>query len=170
MILLQSQRNIMQQHKGLKIILTLCGLILTSAASAHPYDEPLTFRKHLTDDGRVIYSNIPKACFSKGVLTCERLHPIFGKPISMKRVRKTKTNITEPVKPEPETPPVEQVKPDPETPQTEQVKAVKLSTIGICHQPGDPGYERTKKVQERFLKIHDCLNAGGRLPKTKRNY
>ena len=61
-----------------KPALFLIGLCLTPGVFAHPDDAPLTFRKHLTDDGRVIWSNIPKACFSKGLLTCGNLHPIYG--------------------------------------------------------------------------------------------
>jgi hypothetical protein len=75
----------MKQHKVLKIILILCGLFLTSNAFPHPYDgpphkAPLTFILHKTDDGRPIYTNIPKKCFSKGQLTCIQLHPIFKGP------------------------------------------------------------------------------------------
>ncbi len=72
----------MKQHKGLKTILILCGLFLTSNTFSHPYDgpphnAPLTFILHMTDDGRPIYTNIPKKCFSEGRLTCIQLHPIF---------------------------------------------------------------------------------------------
>ncbi len=72
----------MKQHKGLNTILILCGLFLTSNAFSHPYDgpphdAPLTFILHNTDDGRPIFTNIPKNCFSKGRLTCIQLHPIF---------------------------------------------------------------------------------------------
>ena len=168
MILLQSQRNTMKQHMALKIILILCGLIMASSASAHPYDEPLTFRKHLTDDGRVIYSNIPKSCFSKGLLTCENLHPIYGMPVSMKSESKTKK--TEQVKTKPKTPQVEQVKTNPEAPQTEPVKLIESSEIGLCDQPEDPANKRTKEEREQFLKIHGCLQAGGRSPEIKKNY
>ena len=52
-------------------------LFLTSTAWAHPYDDPFAFRKHLTNDGRVIYSNIEKRCFSNGLLTCQEYHPIW---------------------------------------------------------------------------------------------
>ena len=68
----------MKQHTRLSIILTLCGLFIIPNAISHPHDAPLTFRKHLTNDGRVIYSNIPKKCFSNGVLTCGHLHPVMG--------------------------------------------------------------------------------------------
>jgi hypothetical protein len=72
----------MKQYKGLKTILILCGLFLTSNAFSHPYDgpphnAPLTFILHKTDDGRPIFTNIPKKCFSNGRLTCIQLHPIF---------------------------------------------------------------------------------------------
>jgi hypothetical protein len=75
----------MKQHKRLKTILTLCGLFLTSTAFSHPYhgpphNAPLTFIEHKTDDGRPIFTNIPKKCFSEGRLTCISLHPIFKGP------------------------------------------------------------------------------------------
>ncbi len=60
-----------------KIILILCGWFLAFSAASHPYDSALIFREHKTDDGRPIFSNIPKKCFSKGRLTCTGLHPIF---------------------------------------------------------------------------------------------
>jgi uncharacterized membrane protein YciS (DUF1049 family) len=160
----------MKQHKALKIILILCGLFIASSASAHPYDEPLTFRKHLTDDGRVIYSNIPKSCFSKGLLTCEILHPIFEMSVSMKSERLTKTKKTEQVKVKPKTPQVGQVKTNPEAPQTEPVKIIDSRDIDLCDLPEDPATKRTKEERERFLKIHGCLQAGDRLPETKKNY
>ncbi len=55
----------------------LLWFFLIPTAWSHPYDDPFAFRKHLTDDGRVIYSNIEKRCFSKGVLTCMEYHPIW---------------------------------------------------------------------------------------------
>jgi hypothetical protein len=66
-----------------KFGLLLGGVLATSSAYSHPYDSPLEFRLHKTNDGRTIYSNIPKKCFSDGRLTCYRLHPIFpqAKPI-----------------------------------------------------------------------------------------
>ncbi len=67
----------MKKHLRFIIFLTLFGLFLAPGAFSHPYDEPLTFRKHLTNDGRVIYSNIQKKCFSDGKLTCLKYHPIW---------------------------------------------------------------------------------------------
>jgi hypothetical protein len=160
----------MKQHKALKIILILCGLFIASSASAHPYDEPLTFRKHLTDDGRVIYSNIPKSCFSKGLLTCQHLHPIYGMSVSMKSERLTTTKKTEQVKVKPRIPQVGQVKTNPEAPQTEPAKMTKLVESGICDQPEDPAAKRTKEEWERFRKIHGCVQEADRLPATKKNY
>jgi hypothetical protein len=66
-----------------RLIITLCGMFYTFSAVSHPYDgpphdAPLTFIEHETDDGRPIFTNIPKRCFSKGQLTCISLHPIFG--------------------------------------------------------------------------------------------
>jgi hypothetical protein len=68
-----------------KLMITICGMFFTFSAASHPYDgppheAPLTFIEHKTDDGRPIYTNIPKKCFSKGVLTCISLHPIFKGP------------------------------------------------------------------------------------------
>jgi hypothetical protein len=83
----------MKQHQGLKIITISCGLLLAFSAFSHPYDAPLTFREHKTDDGRDIYSNIPKKCFSKGRLTCTRLHPLFANPVA---VEETGTKLTKP--------------------------------------------------------------------------
>jgi hypothetical protein len=160
----------MKQHKGMNIIFILCGMFLTSNAFSHPYDAPLTFRKHLTDDGRVIWSNIPKACFSKGLLTCEGLHPIYGMPVTTKRAGKTKTKKTEQVKVKSRTPLVGQVKTNPEASQTEPGKMTKLVESGICDQPEDPAYKRTKEERERFLKIHGCVQEGDRSPKTRGNY
>jgi hypothetical protein len=93
----------MKRHIVLIIILILLGLFLAFSAAAHPYDgppydAPLTFIEHKTDDGRVVITNIPKKCFSKGVLTCNGLHPIFkgtgtiekpGKPIPAPAITKT---------------------------------------------------------------------------------
>ena len=147
----------MKQHKALKIILILCGLFIASSASAHPYDEPLTFRKHLTDDGRVIESKSPMSCLSKGLLTCQHLHPIYGMSVSMKSERLTTTKKTEQVKVKPKTPQVGQVKTNLEAPQTEPVEMIKSSEIGICGIPEDPASKRTKEERERFLKMHGCL-------------
>jgi len=65
-----------------RLIIILCGMFFTSSAAAHPYDgppydAPRTFILHVTDDGRPIFTNIPKKCFSEGRLTCIQLHPIF---------------------------------------------------------------------------------------------
>ncbi len=75
-------------------IITICSIFFAFSVAAHPYDEPLTFRKHLTDDGRVIWSNIPKACFSKGLLTSESLHPIYGMPVATKKAASSSTKKT----------------------------------------------------------------------------
>jgi len=80
----------MKQHTGSKIILLLCGLFLAPSAVSHPYNSPLTFRKHTTDDGRVIYSNIPKSCFSNDLLLCQILHPVLGGSLPEHSVEETK--------------------------------------------------------------------------------
>jgi hypothetical protein len=55
----------MKRHIVLIIILILLGLFIAFSAASHPYDgpphnAPLTFIEHKTDDGRPIYTNIPK--------------------------------------------------------------------------------------------------------------
>jgi len=74
-----------KRHFVLITILILIGLFIAFSAAAHPYDgppheAPLTFIEHKTDDGRVIFTNIPKKCFSKSVRICISLHPIFEGP------------------------------------------------------------------------------------------
>jgi hypothetical protein len=58
----------MKRYAG--IMLILCGPFIAFSAASHPYDTALEFHEHKTDDGRPIYTNIPKKCFSKGRLTC----------------------------------------------------------------------------------------------------
>jgi hypothetical protein len=63
---------------AIRYALLAVALLLAADSHAHPYDSPLEFRQHRTEDGRQIYSNIPKKCFANGVLTCYRLHPLFA--------------------------------------------------------------------------------------------
>jgi hypothetical protein len=65
-------------------MLILCGSFVAFSAASHPYDNALEFHEHKTDDGRPIYTNIQKKCFSKGRLTCIQLHPIFKGPGTIK--------------------------------------------------------------------------------------
>lgn len=53
-------------------------IILAFGAMTHPYDSALTFRSRKRDQGGTVYSNIPKKCFSNGVLICAHLHPEIG--------------------------------------------------------------------------------------------
>lgn len=68
----------MSTRVGFRLVMLLSGLLVLPATSAHPENSPLTFIAHKTADGRVIYTNIPKRCFSDGVLTCARYHPIYN--------------------------------------------------------------------------------------------
>ena len=66
------------------IVFLLLGFFIAFSAASHPYagpphDAPLTFIQHKTDDGRSIFTNIPKKCFSKGRLICVKPH--IGKVI-----------------------------------------------------------------------------------------
>jgi hypothetical protein len=83
----------MKRHIGLNIASIICGLFFASVAISHPYNSQLIFREHTTDDGRVIWTNIPKKCFSNGLLTCTNLHPIF--PVT-ERVKNSDPKVQEP--------------------------------------------------------------------------
>jgi len=74
----------------MRLIVTLCGIFFAFNAVGHPYhglpeDAPLAFIEHKTDDGRPIYTNIPKSCFSQGRLTCIQLHPVFKGPGTIRK-------------------------------------------------------------------------------------
>ena len=89
----------MKRRIVLVIILILVGLFLAFSVAAHPYagspyDAPLTFIEHKTDDGRAIFTNIPKKCFSKGRLACASLHPVFKGPGTIERPGKRTTAVT----------------------------------------------------------------------------
>jgi hypothetical protein len=75
----------MKRQVALIIISLINGLFAAFTAVAHPYhglphNAPLAFIEHKTDDGRPIYTNIPKKCFSSGRLICIQLHPVFKGP------------------------------------------------------------------------------------------
>ena len=76
---------LVKRHIVLIIIVLLLGLFVEFIAASNPYvgppyEAPMTFILHKTDDGRPVYTNIPKKCFSKGRLTCIQLHPVFNGP------------------------------------------------------------------------------------------
>jgi len=166
----------MKRHIVLIIILILLGLFIAFSAAAHPYDAPLTFRKHLTDDGRVIWSNIPKACFSKGLLTCENLHPIYGTPVNMKRAEKTKSKAKTKVKAKTKNTKsdsaIEILTPSDDIAVSESGPAWKRS-IGEnkCHDKDSQYYAQTKEFDGYSSKREcDAAVAAHKSPKTKRNY
>ena len=68
---------------------------ISSAANSHPHDNPLVFRQHLTDDGRVIFSNIEKRCFSNGKLTCLAYHPIWKGGLKPSKADEDNTTVDE---------------------------------------------------------------------------
>ena len=45
-----------------------------------------------------------------------------------------------------------------------QTGPVKLSSTGICHEPGTKYYEQTKKFTS-YKTLDECLKAGGRMPR-----
>jgi hypothetical protein len=149
-------------------------MFFTFSAAAHPYDAPLTFRKHLTDDGRVIWSNIPKACFSKGLLTCENLHPIYGMPVSMKRAEKTKSKAKTKAKTKntKSDSAIETFTPSDDLATFESGSAWKRSISGNkCHKKGTHNYEETLDFDSFSSKREcDAVVAAHRPPTTKRSY
>ncbi len=64
----------------------------------------------------------------------------------------------------PTTSPPQQPTPSTSQPTTDSSGVVKLSTTGICHQPGDPYYDKTINYTP-YATLQQCLDAGGRLPK-----
>lgn len=70
----------MKRHIVLIIILLILGLFVAFSAASHSYDSALIFIEYETDDGRPIVTDIPEKCFSKGVLICAKLHPVFKGP------------------------------------------------------------------------------------------
>ena len=80
----------MQYVKSLKAVLISFGLTIAPGTFSHPYEgapqaAPKSFILHKTDDGRLIYTNIPKKCFSEGRLICHQLHPVFGGPGTIRK-------------------------------------------------------------------------------------
>ncbi len=72
----------MQLFDSLKIVPLVFGLAVAPAGQSHPYEgmpeeTPLVFILHHTEDGRPIYTNIPRKCFSGKRLSCISLHPVF---------------------------------------------------------------------------------------------
>ncbi len=132
-----------------KSIQVLCGLFIAFSAASHPYDEPLTFREHKTDDGRPIFSNIPKACFSEGRLTCDQLHPIFGMPVSTKKTVSSTTKKTSNTRAS-----------NTRTSAAASGPAVKLSDVGnICHAKGSQWYNQTTTNFTPFTSMGECQEA-----------
>ena len=84
--------NTLRIRKYLSISVSIAGMLAAASAAAHPYDSPLEFRLHRTEDGRAIYSNIPKKCFRDGRLICHGLHPVFPTPASTMHLRSEETN------------------------------------------------------------------------------
>ena len=73
-----------------KVISALLGAMLVPVAMSHPYEgapnhSPQAFVPHLHEDGRTVYTNIPKKCYSQGRLSCAQLHPIFKGPGTVKK-------------------------------------------------------------------------------------
>jgi hypothetical protein len=160
------QRKAMKRNKKLNIILILLGLFLTSNAISHPYDEPLTFKLHTTKDGRSIYTNIPKKCFSNGVLTCTGLHPLFGTPeknskIESKPIKKPAVKEGgSPLDPLPDPPPIK-------LSESATGPEFKLSTTKRkCYRRGTANYRQTSLFTSHAT-LEECNEARNNLSKSR---
>jgi len=136
----------MKRHMVLVIILILIGLFVAFSAAAHPENSPLTFIPHKSEDGRVIYTNIPKRCFNSGVLTCPGRNPIFGVPSASKRVESKATS----------TPTARQKISPPSASASSSGPAVKLSDSGnLCHDKSSQYYEQTMDYTS-YSSMEEC--------------
>ena len=118
----------------IRLLLLLAGFHISPGIFAHPENSPLTFIPHKSEDGRVIYTNIPKKCFSSGVLICKELNPIFGAPSASRRVEPKATS----------TPTTRQKISPRSTSVSSSGPAVKLSDSGnICHAKDSQHYNQT---------------------------
>jgi len=147
-----------KRHFVLVIILTLIGMFIAFSAAAHPYDDPLTFILHKTDDGRPIYTNIPKKCFSNSALTCVGLHPIFGTPVKNKKAasRTTKKAGVKEGDARPDDPsgalPIE-------LSESSNKSEFKLSTTHRkCYRKGTIQYEQTRYFTP-YASLEECKKA-----------
>ena len=158
---------VMQKRQfALITILILIGLFIAFGAAAHPYNEPLTFKLHTTNDGRPIYTNIPKKCFSNGVLTCTGAHPLFGipvensktesKPVKMPAVKDDGSPSALP----PDAPAVE-------LSETKTVPEYKLDTIKRrCYRRGTANYGQTS-IFTAHATLQECTEARDNLAKSR---
>jgi len=152
----------MNRRIVLVIILILLGLFMAFSAASHPYDEPLTFILHTTNDGRPIYTNIPKKCFSNSVLTCNGLHPIFGTPVSNKKAE-SRTTKKAAVKEGDILPDVLPDAPSDALPielsESSYESEFKLSTTHRkCYRKGTIQYEQTKYFTP-YASLEECKKA-----------
>jgi hypothetical protein len=144
-----------KRHFVLVIILIILGLFVAFSAASHPYDDPLTFIEHKTDDGRPIYTNMPKACFSKGRLTCDQLHPIFGMPVSTKKAESSMAKKSSATQGATLSGDLSASSSGPE---------VKLSYDGnLCHKKGTQYYDQTLAFVP-YISMDACIDADGELP------
>ena len=136
----------MKLNVWINLLLLLVGPHFSPSIFAHPEDSPLTFIPHKSEDGRVIYTNIPKRCFSNGLLTCPGRNPIFGVPSASKRVESKSTSTST----------VMQKASPPSASVSLFGPAVKLSDSGnLCHAKGSQYYEQTIDYTS-YSSIEEC--------------
>ena len=159
-----------KRHFVLITILILIGLFIAFSAAAHPYDEPLTFKLHTTKDGRPIYTNIPKKCFSNGVLTCTGVHPLFGtsvknskiesKPIKKPAVKEGGSPLDPLPDPLPDAPPVK-------LSESATGPEFKLSTTKRkCYRRGTANYRQTSLFTSHAT-LEECNEVRSNLSKSR---
>ncbi len=130
----------------LLIALAFIGISLSAHSSGM-----ISFQKIRTDDGRIIYSNIEKRCFSNGRLTCLNYHPVLGggHPARAKQNAnsaggqlKSSTTNNLPILGSP---------------------PVKKSNTDICHPKGGQYYPVTINGFTPYSSMEECIESGGRV-------
>ncbi len=136
--------------KGRKPMRLLIALAFIGISFSAHSSGMISFQKIRTDDGRIIYSNIEKRCFSNGRLICLNYHPIFsGRQPARTRQNansaggqlKSSTTTDLPFLGSP---------------------PVKKSSSNICHPKGGQYYPMTINNFTPYSSMKECIESGGR--------
>lgn len=163
--------SVMQKrHLVLITLLIPIGLFVAFDAAAHPYNEPLTFKLHTTKDGRSIYTNIPKKCFSNGVLICTGVHPLFGTPVDHSKPESKPDKMPVVQESDPPSDPLPATLPDAppiELSEATTVPEFKLDTIKRrCYRRGTANYGQASLFTPHAT-LQECNEARGNLAKSR---
>ena len=122
------------------------GLFVPAAAS----DEAgISFTSFQTEDGRVIYSNIPRRCIRDGLLICSQYHPLHAGDAEAAKAAARDTSERAPsgLSASSGAPP----------------PAVKKDAEGYCHAIGKASYLAVSEFTA-FADMQACIASGGRNP------